>query len=315
MKTTETIMISSAAVTPITSNNRILDTLTDKNRNNNNNNSHQISAYLTEGFNKMVQFRNEKADLYDTSSNQLKSNKNHICSNRKVYKKDTSTSSQINTSPSPTNEKLLSIQIANANIGNNAVVNNNNRSIFCRSDSDSPTIANLIKINIDSDPDYDQITANANSISLNKTCSLNLEDGLMGNESFSSSDYVRAHDIEINKQIVRNKPNLKVQDLALKLPKLLEKKIMNYPRLIIAIATFYVLPVIQLILLYQTQLNKSGNEDSCYFNFLCMIKNGPFAAFNNVFSNVGYVLLGIMFIIVVKKACIFCYDLIYSIQS
>ncbi len=32
-----------------------------------------------------------------------------------------------------------------------------------------------------------------------------------------------------------------------------------------------------------------------------MIKFGYLAAFNNVFSNVGYVLLGIMFIIVVKK--------------
>ncbi len=46
---------------------------------------------------------------------------------------------------------------------------------------------------------------------------------------------------------------------------------------------------------------ESGNEDSCYFNFLCLIKFGPIAAFNNVFSNVGYVLLGVMFIIVVKK--------------
>jgi len=119
--------------------------------------------------------------------------------------------------------------------------------------------------------------------------------------SFTSSEYDRMEDADSYKQVVRNKPNLKVHDLARKQAKILDRKIMNYPRLIIAIATFYVLPVIQLILLYQTQLTKSGNEDSCYFNFLCMIKSGPFAAFNNVFSNVGYVLLGIMFIIVVKK--------------
>lgn len=86
-----------------------------------------------------------------------------------------------------------------------------------------------------------------------------------------------------------------------KQPKLVDRKMMNYPRLIIAIATFYVLPVVQLVLLYQTQLTKSGDEDSCYFNFLCMVKSGPFAAFNNIFSNIGYLLLGVMFIIIVKK--------------
>ncbi len=151
-----------------------------------------------------------------------------------------------------------------------------------------------------------------------------IEDSLLVNEdnSFSSVDYDKVEDAESYKDVVRNKPYLKVHDLARKQPKLLDRKMMNYPRLIISIATFYVLPVIQLILLYQTvrvfvcsnlnetlfyfyflykQLTKSGNEDSCYFNFLCMIKSGPFAAFNNVFSNVGYVLLGIMFIIVVKK--------------
>jgi uncharacterized membrane protein len=44
----------------------------------------------------------------------------------------------------------------------------------------------------------------------------------------------------------------------------------------------------------------SGDEDTCYFNFLCMVHLGPFAAFNNVFSNIGYVLLGILFLVVVK---------------
>ena len=59
-------------------------------------------------------------------------------------------------------------------------------------------------------------------------------------------------DLEYYKETVRNKPNIKVQDLARKQPKLLERKIMNYPRLIISIATFYALPVIQLVLMYQT---------------------------------------------------------------
>lgn len=70
--------------------------------------------------------------------------------------------------------------------------------------------------------------------------------------SFSSSEYDKVEDAEAYKQVIRNKPNLKVHDLARKQPKLLDRKIMNYPRLIIAIATFYVLPVIQLVLLHQT---------------------------------------------------------------
>ena len=49
-----------------------------------------------------------------------------------------------------------------------------------------------------------------------------------------------------------NKPYLKLSDLAHKQAKLIDRKIMNYPRLIIAIATFYVLPVVQLVFLYQT---------------------------------------------------------------
>lgn len=70
--------------------------------------------------------------------------------------------------------------------------------------------------------------------------------------SFSSSEYDKVENAEAYKQVVRSKPNLKVHDLARKQPKILDRKIMNYPRLIIAIATFYVLPVVQLVLLHQT---------------------------------------------------------------
>jgi hypothetical protein len=37
---------------------------------------------------------------------------------------------------------------------------------------------------------------------------------------------------------------------------------MNYPRLIIAIATFYVLPVIQLVLMYQTVSNNIHSSNN-----------------------------------------------------
>ncbi len=111
-------------------------------------------------------------------------------------------------------------------------------------------------------------------------------------------------DIETTyKAIVKSETRrfMMLSDMTRKPTKLVDRKMMNYPRLIIAIATFYTLPVVQLVFLFQSQLTKSGDEDSCYFNFLCMVKSGPFVAFNNIFSNCGYILLGIMFIIIVKK--------------
>ncbi|GFS23448.1 SID1 transmembrane family member 1, partial [Elysia marginata] len=48
-------------------------------------------------------------------------------------------------------------------------------------------------------------------------------------------------------------------------------------------------------------LNESGNLDLCYYNFGCA---HPFkdvlSAFNNVISNIGYIMLGILFIIIVR---------------
>jgi hypothetical protein len=65
--------------------------------------------------------------------------------------------------------------------------------------------------------------------------------------STTNSDFLMAY-----RELFKNKSTLRVHDLARKQPKLVDRKIMNYPRLIMAIATFYVLPVIQLVLLHQT---------------------------------------------------------------
>lgn len=46
-------------------------------------------------------------------------------------------------------------------------------------------------------------------------------------------------------------------------------------------------------------LNTSGNQDRCYFNFKCSHPLGVLSAFNNVWSNVGYFLLGFLFLIIV----------------
>jgi hypothetical protein len=69
----------------------------------------------------------------------------------------------------------------------------------------------------------------------------------------------------------------------------------------ITIAIFYSLPVIQLVLQYQINIDSIGNEDICYFNFLCTRALFNLTAFNNVFSNIGYCVLGILFFIIVYR--------------
>ncbi|XP_070548987.1 SID1 transmembrane family member 1-like [Ptychodera flava] len=74
---------------------------------------------------------------------------------------------------------------------------------------------------------------------------------------------------------------------------------MLYSWNIIPMAVFYTLPVIQLVYTYQVILNNTGNEEICYYNFMCANPLGQLTVFNNVFSNTGYILLGILYLIIV----------------
>lgn len=72
----------------------------------------------------------------------------------------------------------------------------------------------------------------------------------------------------------------------------------NYVWHVGIVALFYTLPVLQLVFTYQGILHVTGNEDICYYNFLCAHPLGFITDFNHVFSNIGYVFLGILFIII-----------------
>ncbi len=81
----------------------------------------------------------------------------------------------------------------------------------------------------------------------------------------------------------------------------LRHKFRIYPTTMITVAIFYSLPVIQLVLQYQINIDAIGNEDLCYFNFLCTRELFTLTAFNNVFSNIGYCALGILFFIIAYR--------------
>ncbi|XP_030834527.1 SID1 transmembrane family member 2-like [Strongylocentrotus purpuratus] len=79
----------------------------------------------------------------------------------------------------------------------------------------------------------------------------------------------------------------------------MEKKYNTYLWDIVTVSVFYALPVVQLVVTYQVVTNVTGNQDSCYYNFLCAKPLSWFSAFNNMFSNIGYVVLGFTFLVLV----------------
>ncbi|XP_076457766.1 SID1 transmembrane family member 1-like isoform X2 [Babylonia areolata] len=118
---------------------------------------------------------------------------------------------------------------------------------------------------------------------------------------FDSSDIDFLPDAELEKDIVRTKTMLFVSDLARKSHKKLSKTFKIYHWNLLTIAIFYGLPVAQLVLTYQQSLLRTGDEDLCYYNFDCAHPLDNLSAFNNIASNMGYVLLGLLFIVLVWR--------------
>ena len=70
---------------------------------------------------------------------------------------------------------------------------------------------------------------------------------------------------------------------------------------LIVISIFYSLPSIQFVVEKNLQYVKTGNEDLCFYNHKCMRRVGYHRDFNHLFSNVGYIIFGFLFIFLVKK--------------
>ncbi|XP_071487169.1 SID1 transmembrane family member 1-like [Diadema antillarum] len=92
-----------------------------------------------------------------------------------------------------------------------------------------------------------------------------------------------------------------VSGLYTKNPNYLQKKYKLYTWMVIIVSLFFALPVVQLVVRYQQVITITGNEDYCYYNFKCAKPFWGLSAFNNVFGNIGYVLLGILFLLLVLR--------------
>ncbi len=75
-------------------------------------------------------------------------------------------------------------------------------------------------------------------------------------------------------------------------PEVLDKKYYIWHN-VLSVALLYGLPVVQLSLTYDNVA--TGNLDRCFYNFLCANPLGIFQDFNHLFSNIGYIMLGVGF--------------------
>lgn len=104
-----------------------------------------------------------------------------------------------------------------------------------------------------------------------------------------------------DRELVLGKPVLYLSDLARKDPRILTRKSNTYLWHVLTVALFYGLPAIQLVITYQKVLNDTGNQDMCYYNFLCAHPFGFFSDFNHIYSNLGYILFGFVFLWIVIR--------------
>ncbi|PVD27340.1 hypothetical protein C0Q70_12496 [Pomacea canaliculata] len=117
-----------------------------------------------------------------------------------------------------------------------------------------------------------------------------------------SSDVAHLHVDEREADVTRN------QTVEAPLDMFVSKKSDNEaPRVYLwilgTIALFYGLPAVQLVLTYSKKMNDTGDEDLCYYNFECAypMRWGEYeiVSFNSIISNIGYIFLGILFLILV----------------
>ncbi|KAJ8035361.1 SID1 transmembrane family member 1 [Holothuria leucospilota] len=121
------------------------------------------------------------------------------------------------------------------------------------------------------------------------------------NCSVDTTDFDTLEDIELEERVYRSRVHLFLSDTTRQDDRVLEHKVRKYPWNLVTVAVFYALPVVQLVITYQIVVNLTGNQDTCYYNFLCTRPASVISAFNNVYSNIGYIMLGILFLLLVWR--------------
>ena len=104
--------------------------------------------------------------------------------------------------------------------------------------------------------------------------------------------------IEINEEYAhRLRTNITFADLC---GDVHEEDNQEHMQVIIILSVFYAVPTIQVVIWDSMFYSKSGLQDMCYYNFLCLRPLASITAFNNVFSNISYCLYSLLFICLVR---------------
>ncbi|KAJ3650386.1 hypothetical protein Zmor_016489 [Zophobas morio] len=132
--------------------------------------------------------------------------------------------------------------------------------------------------------------------------------------SLDETEYDVVSESDQDRGIRLRKSVIYLSDLARMDPRVHKYKSYLYLYNVLTVALFYGLPVIQLVVTYQRVLNETGQQDLCYYNFLCAHPVGVISDFNHVFSNSGYVLLGLLFLVITYRREILHKDLNFDRQ-
>ena len=118
----------------------------------------------------------------------------------------------------------------------------------------------------------------------------------------------------------RQKANLFVSDLSTKLKdptrsKSVYQKSQLYFGILFLVSLFYSLPVLQMVFSFSNEQDVTGKQDICYYNDFCRKPLGPIRDFNHIFSNLGYCVFGILFMIIVSFKHIKYRNFIHQYES
>ena len=96
-----------------------------------------------------------------------------------------------------------------------------------------------------------------------------------------------------------NNGEMTVNDLFVKPNIRLQESAISYALLSILVGLFYMVPGIQVSYAIFKEMSVTGAQDLCYINFKCDRQLNSIRAFNSIWSNSGYILLSILFLIIV----------------